>query len=187
MNNRKGIMKNLLRICGALLLLMFVPLVVCDAQSVEKAVSELGRDGANVDRVKLMKTDPRKAVGLLVSQLSTVSREKLVAGEKDADAEHILWSIRALRYLTGGKDFCAATNYDFGSTEEEKNRRYWLTFRHGSCLRFFALWPSRDAVYIAPRDTQEKIIAEWKSWYERNGSSYHYKPLSDPKPEQWLW
>ena len=95
--------------------------------------------------------------------------------------------IRALRYLTGGMDFCAQSQHRFGNSEEEKNRKYWLTFAHKECLTFFALWPSRGRLYLAPLDAQKNIINQWQHWYATSGAEFKYKPLQDPPPEKWLW
>jgi len=92
-----------------------------------------------------------------------------------------------LRYITGGLDFCSQTRHDFGNSEEEKNRKYWLTFAHKNCLTFFALWPSRDRTYVAPEDVQRNIIDQWRHWYSSFGTAYDYKPLQNPLPEKWLW
>jgi hypothetical protein len=158
-----------------------------DKQSIAKAVDDLGKAENNVALVKLMAADPSKAVGLLVSQLRTVPGVKLTNGQHQEEIDHIFWTTRALKFLTGGKDFCVPTAHKFAKTEEEQDREYWLRFHNHNCLRFFSLWPSRGTVYIAPRDVQEKIIAQWKEWYRVNGKSYHYKPLVDPRPEDWLW
>jgi len=37
-------------------------------------------------------------------------------------------------------------------------------------VAFFQTWMSRDSVFIAPRDAQEKIIARWRQWYQESGS-----------------
>jgi len=157
-----------------------------DNQSIEKAVNDLGKGKQSIALVKLMTVDPSKAAGLLVSELSLVPETKLTADQQRGAVEHVLWAIRALRFLTGGKDFCASTVHRFAATQEEQNRRYWLRFRRHNCLSFFAAWPSRGSVYIAPRDVQEKIIVQWKKWYRTNGSTYRYNPLVDPRPEDWL-
>ena len=160
---------------------------LADDQSLQKAADDLGRSEQSIPLVKSLAADPSKAAGLLVSQLRTVQAEKLLNGQRRPDVEHVLWTIRALRFLTGGKDFCAPTVHKFAKTEEERDREYWLRFHKHSCLTFFAIWPSRGTEYVAPVDVQKKIIAQWKEWYRINGSKYRYKPLIDPKPEDWLW
>lgn len=130
---------------------------------------------------------PRASVQLLIEELHPVKGVRILASEYKPGAEHVLWCIRALRYLTDGKDFCGKTDHRFGSSEIEQNRRYWLYFRHHSCVSFFAMWPSRGSEYIAPVDAQKEIIAKWKRWFAAQGASFEYKPLQNPKPEQWLW
>lgn len=160
-----------------------------DAATLSQEVRKLGTV-YNYDDQKTvadLEKVPRTSVQLLIEQLHPVREVRILASENRPGAEHVLWCIRALRYLTGGKDFCARTHYRFADSDIEQRRKYWLYFGHPSCVSFFAMWPSRGSEYIAPEDAQKEIIAEWKRWFAVDGASFDYKPLRHPKPEQWLW
>jgi len=49
------------------------------------------------------------------------------------------------------------------------------------------MWPSRGTEYVAPQDAQNEIILKWRDWFKDQGASFDYKPLLNPKPEEWLW
>jgi hypothetical protein len=136
-----------------------------------------------------MAKQPKKATGLLIAELHVVPDKKVLPNDEEQkrDTEHVLWAIRALRFVTGGKDFCAKSSETFGKSDEEKDRRYWLRFRHGDCLTFFELWPSHGVDYVAPADAQRAIIEQWKNRYRTAGTTYQFRPLDNPAPEQWNW
>ena len=158
-----------------------------DDTSVSAKVTQLGMGGDDVRIVKSLSATPQLSVQLLIKELHTVNESRELAGANDKRVEHVLWCIRALRYVTGGLDFCGKTSHQFGTSELEKNRRYWLYFKNKSCVPFFAMRPSRGSEYIAPQDAQEDIIDQWERWLAREGKPYQYVPLKDPKPEAWLW
>jgi hypothetical protein len=170
-----------------LFLLVLFAVHECIATTLEDRIKRLGTDEDNIKRVQSLSSESAKAVELLIAELHAVNAVRVTANEQNPDTEHVLWVIRALRFLTGGKDFCAATTHKFGTTEIEKNRKYWLTFKGRQCLAFFATWPSRGSNYIAPHDSQLKIIGQWKQWYKSEGRSFNYKPLVNPEPKDWLW
>ena len=153
-----------------------------------RLVARLGSNGNDdVADIKQLARTPRDSAGLLIGALHTIPDSETSAKADSPSMEHVLELIRALRYITGGTDFCAQTKHVFGSSEEEKNRKYWLTLHHKTCLSFFGYWMSRGRTYIAPVDAQRNIIAQWKIWYAKNGETFPYKPLHDPAPEDWLW
>ena len=156
--------------------------------SVAESVQRLGVHG-NDDfaDVKRLAETPATSMRLLVEALHPIPEMSISASQNIPSAEHGLWMIRALRYLTGGKDFYAITKHKFGGLQEEQYRKYWLYFGHQNGVSFFAMWPSRGIEYIAPEDAQREIISKWRNWFTTNGSSFHYEPLHNPKPSQWLW
>lgn len=158
-----------------------------DSSSVSKEVQNLGRGQDNFRIVETLAKTPQLSTKLLIDALHPIRESRILNGQEKPDAEHVLWCIRALRYVTGGKSFCAETSHKFGSSEEERNRKYWIYFRNKKCASFFALWPSRGSEYIAPEDAQISIISQWKVWFAREGAEFDYKPLQNPKPEDWLW
>ena len=176
-----------------ILLASFVCLVVAQCAMCQQVadlsseVRQLGRSGDDFKIVDRLIHNPRLSTQLLIKELHPVNKTIIVSEKVDPDAEHVLWSIRALRYLTGGKDFCAKASHRFGNSEEEQRRKYWIYFRHRTCASFFAMWPSRGSEYIAPEDTQKEIIDQWRDWFAKEGNSFDYKPMHDPKAEDWLW
>jgi hypothetical protein len=158
-----------------------------DLSVVSKEVQNLGRGPDNLKTVETLAKTPQLSTKLLIGELHTIRESRILNGEERPDAEHVLWCLRALRYVTGGKDFCAKTSHKFGNSEEERNRKYWIFFRHKTCASFFAMWPSRSSEYIAPEDAQTSIISKWKEWFAKEGAEFDYKPMQNPKPEDWLW
>jgi len=156
--------------------------------TLEQRVARLGTPANdNVADVRQLASNPGVSAGLLIADLHSIPDSEEFAKADKLPMEHVLWLIRALRYLTGGMDFCAPSKHVFGNSEEEQNRKYWLTFAHKECLTFFAFWPSRGRWYIAPVDAQKNIIAQWRHWYATSGGKFEYKPLQNPPPEKWLW
>lgn len=136
--------------------------------------------------VKRLVRTPAASAELLVSQLSVLDHpERTLVGDGSPQVEHVLWSFLALRYITGGMDFCAPTKWKFGTSYEEGTRDYWLHFYSKSCMIFFSDWPSRGHTYIAPFDAQRAIISAWRRWsaHHRQDSACH--PLVNPPAYQW--
>jgi hypothetical protein len=158
-----------------------------DNVDIEQIVKELGSSSDPVVEIEIISKYPKESVPLLIMELHTVSVVRILNWEKKPNAEHVIWCIRALRFTTGGKDFCAPTRYRFGKGEVETRRKDFLRFRNPHCLPFFVLWSSRYSHYIAPIDTQKAIILKWQKWYETEGKFTDLKPLVNPKPQDWLW
>jgi len=158
-----------------------------DVSKLTDEIKQLGRGGDDFKVVDTLAQTPQMSTRLLLAELHPISKTRILNGQNDQDAEHVLWSIRALRYVTGGKDFCASTNHRFGNSEEEQRRRYWIYFHHKTCASFFAMWPSRGSEYIAPADAQKEIIDKWKEWFSKEGATFDYTPMHNPKPQEWLW
>jgi hypothetical protein len=176
----------------SLLSVVLLSIAVCPAFAQESAsiaeeIRQLGTGGDDAKIVAKLAETPQLSTKLLIEELHPVKEARILASEKKPDVEHVLWCIRALRFLTGGKDFCGKTAHQFGKSELERNRKYWVNFKYKKCASFFAMWPSRGSEYIAPEDAQKEIIDKWKGWFAKDGSSFDYKPLHDPKPEAWLW
>lgn len=176
----------LLCLCSAQFLKATVP--QSESATPAQLVARLGSNGNDdVADIKQLARNPRESTSLLIDALHVVPDSEQYAKADSSSMEHALELIRALRYITGGIDFCAQSQHIFGSSKEEKNRRYWLTFRHKTCLSFFGYWMSRGRTYIAPVDAQREIIAQWKNWYAKYGATFSYKSLQNPEPQDWLW
>lgn len=158
-----------------------------DLHALQQDVRRLGLPG-NDDfaDVKRLAKSPAEAAGELVSQLSMLQHpERTIVGDGTTYENHVLWVFLALRYITGGMDFCAPTSWKPGRTYEDGIRDYWLHFQNKNCVTFFAVWPSRARTYVAPLDAQQAIIGAWRQWYAKEGKTYTYKPLVNP--ESWQW
>jgi hypothetical protein len=140
-----------------------------------------------MDDIHKIATTPRESAKLLIEEIHIIPDDVAYEKQDSSNMDHVIWSLDALRYITGGKEFCSRTRHRFLETEEEKNRAYWLELTHGKCLTFFAIWPSRGRIYLAPRDAQARIIALWGDWYKRHARDYSFHPLVKPEPQDWLW
>jgi hypothetical protein len=154
---------------------------------IEKLVKKMGSTPDPLVEIKILCKCPKESVPLLIKELHPISVARILNWEKKPNAEHVLWCIRALRFITGGKDFCAPTRYRFGKGVVETRRKAFLHHRDPHCLPFFVLWSSYCSHYIAPLDTQKAIIKKWKEWYEKEGKFADLKPLVNPKPQDWSW
>ena len=174
-----------------LIALALLALCACAQPAETTSAERIARLGAsgndNVADVKRLEENPRVNAGLLIAALHTIPDSEKFARADNPSMEHALWLIRALRYLTGGKDFRASSRHVFGRSYEEKNRKYFLSLAHKDDLAFFAYWMSRNRWYIAPVDAQKDIIAQWQRWYATSGAQFEYQPLQNPSPENWIW
>jgi hypothetical protein len=148
----------------------------------ENVIKKLGPQTMPED-LNALANNPIEFAGLLINELAIVPENKILAGDQSANkkAMHIIWCIRALRSMTG-LDFTAPTGNRFSKRVDEQTRNDLLKRPASDDVRFFAVWMSRDSIYVAPADAQEKIIKRWKEWYARNGQSHRYttnSPLSD--------
>jgi hypothetical protein len=156
---------------------------------IEDRVHRLGLPGDSDDLadVQALAKTPYESVGLLIRELHPIARPERAEIDDSPETEHLISTIAALRFITGGndfysasgKDFCAKTKWKFSGSNEEKNRRYWLYFDHPNCVSFFSIWPSRYRVYLAPLDAQQEIIRRWRQWYATDGRAYRFTPPPD--------
>lgn len=144
-------------------------------------IAKLGSDENDLERLKALSQRPATSARLLIAELHPVPGVRILSDEqyreKWKDTLHVIWCIRALRYLTGGLEFTAKTNHAFGSREIEQNRKWFIggeQFPKDGTVRFFGVWMSRDSTYIAPRDAQIEIIQNWKQWYKDDGQAFPY-------------
>jgi hypothetical protein len=155
------------------------PVPECRDKQLQHFVARI-EDVRDVQELAVLRKKPSEAAACLIHQLRVVDVTVLRPDERSRRPEDFrtIWSIRALRYLTGGKDFCAPTaHFD----ELDKDRQQFLTIRcgPGPDVSFFGVWMSRDVIYVAPEDAQEKIIQQWLNWYETEGIRYSYPPTRD--------
>jgi hypothetical protein len=182
----------------------FGPYATCESRAIkvkeiENIVKMLGRSHDSITQLKKLSDHSNQAIPLLIRELHPIDVKWITNTElsnptdKVAEAEHVLWCIRGLRFLTGGIDFCATTNYRFGDSGGEQNRKFYLQDSCSECegkckdegkkedefISFFALWITHLCEYIAPLDAQKEIIKAWKDWYKTEGKSSSFKPLDE--------
>ncbi len=145
-------------------------------------------DGSDFSYGVIMET-PYEAAGLLIDNLHTVDTLWILNNndrEKPKETWRVINSLYALGVITGGKRFTSSTDYvfpeptfvyvPFGDSPAEY-RKFWLTRKGRDKMPFYAVWPSRGSIYIAPKDVQEKVIRKWKDWYKKEGKTYNYRLL----------
>jgi hypothetical protein len=163
---------------------------------VTDAIAALGRTrSATPDQLSILASDPDTAACHLLGSLHVV-RDTHIAGyqqAKHASTMRVIWALRALRFLTDCQDFCAPTRENPAAWEPL--RREWLlrddagapveNWHAADGVRFFATWMSRDSVFIAPPDAQQKIIVQWLHWYRDAGRrGFHFHPCDS---ERWYF
>ena len=135
------------------------------ARSLPEVVAFLGKPGsvAVIQNELLQFGDA--AIDELLAGLHPLERKEELR-EDDLAAQNVVYRIRALRYLTS-TDFIAETSHRFGKSPAQASRRQEL-FGSPRCkgkgIPFFGEWMSRGIVYLAPIDTQQRIIDQWREW-----------------------
>lgn len=154
------------------------------SQALAERVASLG-PATRPEDVKQFRGSGRDAVRLLIATLETIPEDKVLPEAKNAHRStlHVVWAVRALRYLTG-ENFRAPTTHVFGSDEDEQMREELLKKEDGT-VAFFATWMSRDSVYVAPADAQRTIIEAWRRWFAELDENW--KPISAPKIDDWYF
>jgi hypothetical protein len=156
---------------------------------IEYLVKSLGiDDGDSLVYVKLdsLRYDPNLTIKLLIDELHPVKGiPKILSVDYDKYKMeiHVVWCIRALRYITG-LDFISTTKYKFGNTESERTRSQFLHSEFNK-VSFFGVWMSRNTIYFAPLDAQKAIILKWKNWYDKNKG--HIKLIEARDFNEWFF
>lgn len=156
--------------------------------SIATLVKALGSDDKDLDRIKALATQPLASAGLLIAELHPVKGVRILSNDPRApwkDTLHVIWCLRALRYITGGLEFRGRTDHVFGAGEIEQRRKWFVggeEFDKDRTVRFFGVWMSRDSTYIAPRDAQIEIIRQWSDWYEQHGRTFAYANPAQSQP-----
>lgn len=155
-------------LCFGFIFIVFLTPIVYSGENLNQITVNLGNNSQEKD-LHVLSQNPSKSIPLLINELHVINENQIVPTEvqQKIHSLHVIWCIRALRYVTG-EDFKAPTQYSFGDVEFEKNRKYWLSIKDNRELPFFSVWMSRDIVYVAPKDVQAAIIEKWKEWYNSN-------------------
>ena len=122
------------------------------------------------------RSQPTVAACYLINDLRIVQETWIRGGDQNMHPEtmHVIWCLRALRYITGGINFKGNTKYHFNDSSERESNRRQLLRRDYNEVPFFAVWMSRDSLAIAPTDAQRAIIKKWIEWYAKNSSTFNY-------------
>jgi hypothetical protein len=112
---------------------------------------------------------PRIAACHLVNELHPVVSHTIMPTEavRFRSVLHVIWSIRALRYIAACQDFRAATKERFRNRSNDTivNTRTEFLARDGiDEVPFFSVWMSRDIIFVAAADVQTAVIAKWRVW-----------------------
>jgi len=139
---------------------------------IQQAVLHLGQE-SGVKDLKVLAFDPKFSVHCLIDQLE-VTEVSHIPGFQQKDspykkALHVVWCLRALRYLTS-QNPTSWTDYEF--QKYDKDRKDFLLREGSKKIPFFATWMSRDSVYLAPIDTQKRIIKKWNVWFKNANRPY---------------
>ena len=129
----------------------------------------------------LFRSDPATAACYLIDELQVLPETWIRGGyqKNHPKTMHVVWSLWALRHITGGLSFKGKTKHRFNDSNEiEANRRQFLRPENNE-VPFFAVWMSRDSLAIAPLDAQNDIIVKWTKWYRETGARYSYVPSED--------
>ena len=161
---------------------------------IQKLVKALGSNDNDLERIRILARDPVESARFLIAELRPVPGVRILHDEQQTkwkETWHVIWCLRALRYITGGLEFRAKTAYRFGTGQIEERRRWFVggeQFGKDRTVRFFGVWMSRDSTYIAPRDAQIKIIHEWTEWYQHHGTTFPYvNPKVRESPDLWYF
>jgi hypothetical protein len=164
-----------------------------DAQSTQiiQAVRSLGGNKDSIDHDFQMFTEnTHLATKELIDELHPIARKAYYPAAKTRNSEHVIYCLRALRYLTG-ITFAATTKSKL--TEEEKQflnfNKEMYDFNPDNKIHFFSVWMSRDAYFVAPLDAQKAIIDQWKHWRTLHAESFPYLPSKSPADAMgdWYW
>lgn len=153
--------------------------IICQDKEILHIVKTIGLE-KDISKIKLefakLRQKPYESVGCLIGELRVLNETKILYEdyEKYKDSIHVIWCLRALRYLTG-LDFRAPTKY----TLKDGARKYFLSLKEKTNLPFFATTMAHETIYIAPKDTQAEIIRKWREWYLKEGTTFNYKPIED--------
>jgi hypothetical protein len=135
--------------------------IVRDCDDMLWIVSNL-TDGDAFEELLTMHDCWSHLIPVLISQLKPVDELVIRSSycDKYKNALNVVWSIRALRYITGVDFYGTALSFDY----DDEIRGDLLT-KNGDLNKtpFFATWMSRDYIYFSDMHVQEQIIKKWKN------------------------
>jgi hypothetical protein len=138
----------------------------------------IGDSSQIYERLEELEKNPTESVRLLISELSPIHNVVRIPPEEAHrfhKALHVVWCIRALRYLTG-QTFSGATSYRFVG---RNNVRQSVLQAEDGGVSFFGVRMAHDVIYLAPLDAQLEIIHKWKRWFGENARIIRFEGRRD--------
>jgi len=150
----------------------------CSADEVPATVKNLGHweNGYDYDiPLGCLSEHGEQAAGLLLNELRPMPEGVIGLEEQGqhADSMHVIWCIRALRYITG-LDFKAGSAAALRKMKLAGGARDLLLIGSGDEVLVFSVAMSHDTTYIAPEDVQKAVFEKWKAWYASQGKGFKY-------------
>ena len=147
---------------------------------IEAKIKKLGADNqGDIEIIKSLATNRQLAIKLLLRELHVIPEEKLLPSEfaKHQNSMHVIWCLRAMRYLTGKKFLSRTTT----PLKKGTLRQQFLYVKDSKKIPFFSTWMSRDIIYVAPKDAQTTIIKNWNNYITslNNQSKFEQIELND--------
>jgi hypothetical protein len=138
--------------------------------------SEYPMWAARVPPMEEMLKEPVGSSCWLIREIKEIRREHLTL--QQARASRTIWAIRALRYMTRCTDFREVL---MEKRLLDPTTPRWQFLLRGGVLNvpFFATWPSRDSVMLAPLQVQREVVAEWQEWYASQAATFHFGECED--------
>ena len=149
-------------------------------------IKNLGKaDGYEADSSKqaedfyILSRHQKTAVRYLLEELKPIKESNISTERIGENLEelHIVWCVRALRFLTGCMFFTETTKERF--IAKDQIRIMLLTQKKYNEYSFFAASAAKDKIYIAPIYAQKAIIKKWNNWFKHNGENFDYKNCRD--------
>lgn len=141
-------------------MIVMLAIMLTSAQSLTQEVRGLGPQ-SDVRSLERIAQHGCRAVPLLVANLRPVNLRKATLSSTDVRAMKLVWSIAALRYVTG-QEFRS----NILSNSDPVGQK--MLSRGGSGGKIYGVWMSREIVYFNSVKAQREVIAKWER-YSRSG------------------
>lgn len=166
---------------------IFIITNICNASDIDKIVKNLGNsEGYETDVRKQaedfyhLSMNRNVAIKILLSELKPINKKVIQIEQKGYGVEglHIVWCIRALRFLSGCTFFTEEAKED-RNKEKNQIRILLLMQKRANEYTFFATSANQDKIYVAPMYAQESIIKKWNDWFKKQSGQLKNKNCRD--------
>lgn len=150
----------------------------CESDAVAATVKNLGhwKNGYDYDiPLGCLAEHGEQAAGLLLQELHPMPERIIGLDEqgRHVASMHVIWCIRALRYITG-LDFKAGSAAALKKVKLPGGAEDLLLMHNGDEVLVFSVAMSYDTTYIAPEDVQQAVFQKWKDWYATQSQGFKY-------------